>query len=85
MAMRCASAAANTDGQKKPSPLVSQVHGDIQQDPERLPGEDDAVYWKRFWRLNRERIEELEREELEREQDRKKKRPPGGPVKAVRR
>jgi hypothetical protein len=64
---------------EKPSPLVRPV----QHDPERLPGEDDAAYWTRFDRLNRERIEELEREKLEREQDRKKKRPPGGSVKAV--
>jgi hypothetical protein len=68
---------------KEPSPSVSQVRGDVQHDPERLPGEDDAAYWKRFWRLNRERIEELEREELERDQGKKKKRRPSGPVKAV--
>jgi len=66
---------------EKPSPLVRQV----QHDPERLPGEDDAAYWKRFDRLNRERIEELEREELESKRHRKEKRPPGGPVSAVRR
>jgi hypothetical protein len=66
---------------EKPSPLVRRV----QHDPERLPGEDDAAYWKRFDRLNRERIEELEREELEPKQRIKEKRPPGGPVGAVRR
>jgi len=42
----------------------------VWRDPERLPGEDDATYWKRFWRLLRENIEELERE-----QRRKEKRP----------
>ena len=52
----------------------------VQHDPERLPGEDDAAYWKRFWRLNQERIEELERE-----QRRKEKRPSGAPVEALRR
>jgi hypothetical protein len=39
-------------------PPTRVVHGD----PERLPGEDEATYWKRFSRLNQERIEELERE-----------------------
>jgi hypothetical protein len=32
-----------------------------QRDPERLPGEDDAAYWSRFERWNRECIERLER------------------------
>jgi hypothetical protein len=30
-------------------------------EPKKLPGEDDATYWKRFERWNRESIEELER------------------------
>ncbi len=66
---------------EKPSPLARPV----QRDPERLPGESDAAYWKRFDRWNRERIEELEREELRREQRRKEKRPARGPAKAVQR
>ncbi len=44
-----------------PSPKVPK------QGPERLPNEDDAAYWKRFWRWNQERIEELEREERRKE------------------
>jgi hypothetical protein len=35
----------------------------------RLPGEDDATYWKRFDRLNRERIEELERDPERKERE----------------
>jgi len=30
-------------------------------EPKQLPAEDDATYWKRFERWNRESIEELER------------------------
>lgn len=60
---------------EKPGALVRRVRrGGGQHDPERLPGEDDAAYWTRFSRLNRECIEELERE-----MRRKEKRPSGAP------
>ena len=41
----------------------AKQHGPLRSGPEpkQLPGEDDATYWKRFWRWNRESIEELER------------------------
>ena len=48
-----------------------------------VPGEDNAAYWKRFDRLTRERIEELEREEQGRKQRIKEKRSPGAPLRAV--
>ncbi len=41
----------------------AKQHGPLRSGPEpkQLPGEDDATYWKRFWRWNQESIEELER------------------------
>ena len=41
----------------------AKQHGPLRSGPEpkQSPGEDDATYWKRFWRWNRECIEELER------------------------
>ena len=41
----------------------AKQHGPLRSGPEpkKLPGEDDATYWKRFWRWNQESIEELER------------------------
>ena len=41
----------------------AKQHGPLRSGPEpkQLPGEDDATYWKRFARWNRESIEELER------------------------
>ena len=35
----------------------------------RLPGENDATYWKRFWRLNQERIEAYERDPERKERE----------------
>jgi hypothetical protein len=37
----------------------------------RLPGEDDTAYRSRFWRWNRECIEELEREKQKKKSERK--------------
>jgi hypothetical protein len=34
----------------------------MQHDPRRLPGESEQNYWARFSRLNRERIEALEKD-----------------------
>jgi len=60
---------------EKPGALVKRVRrGGGQHDPERLPGEDDAAHWTRFSRLNRERIEELERISAERKSGRPARR-----------